>query len=219
MHYDGYSNLTTKGVSMYTFVNDKIHRCSYINSPKGRQSLLEDVNEPFLSEILEVFGDNTTVSDYTDECNIDKSTYLDHKYSIPMDESLIILTEIILPSIKDDVDKVIKLSSLIRTYLPGNHIKGEVYRCYGQVWECIQDFDTNTYPDIYPLSDAWFTFNKPYHDTSAETARPWLKPKHGTTDMYLKDEYMIYTDENVYRCLRDTNYSPEEYSADWEKVS
>lgn len=29
---------------------------------------------------------------------------------------------------------------------------------------------------------------------------------------------MIWTDGSIKKCLRDTNYSPEEYPADWEDV-
>ena len=149
--------------------------------------------------------------------NRGESVYLDSKYSPSLLDSVKELVNIIFSTAKVDTETVLKISGLLSEYAPGNHTKGEIYKAYGQVWECIQNFDTNTYPDIYPLSDAWFTFNKPYHGRSAETARPWLKPEHGTTDMYLKDEYMIYTDDQVYKCLRDTVYSPEEYAADWEK--
>lgn len=31
-------------------------------------------------------------------------------------------------------------------------------------------------------------------------------------------EYMIYTDGITYRCLSDTNFSPEEYPEAWERV-
>lgn len=29
-------------------------------------------------------------------------------------------------------------------------------------------------------------------------------------------EFMIYTDGNIYKCLSDTVYSPEEYAAHWQ---
>lgn len=34
--------------------------------------------------------------------------------------------------------------------------------------------------------------------------------------MYKVGEYMIWTDGTVKKCLRDTNFSPDEYPADWE---
>ena len=36
--------------------------------------------------------------------------------------------------------------------------------------------------------------------------------------MYKAGEYMIWTDGIVKKCLRGTNFSPEEYPADWEDV-
>ena len=42
-----------------------------------------------------------------------------------------------------------------------------------------------------------------------------MKPT-STSDMYLVDECMIWTDGGVYRAKRDTVYSPEEYAGDWE---
>ena len=60
--------------------------------------------------------------------------------------------------------------------------------------------------------------HRPLHGTSPETARPFVKPSHGTVDIYKVGEYMIWTDGTVKRCLRDTNFSPEEYAADWEDV-
>lgn len=53
---------------------------------------------------------------------------------------------------------------------------------------------------------------------TAETARLWVKPWAGTTDMYHTGEYMIYTDDKIYRCLTDTVYSPEEYAQAWETI-
>ena len=57
---------------------------------------------------------------------------------------------------------------------------------------------------------------RPLHGKSVATARQWVKPQYGTTDMYHAGEYMVYTDGKVYRCLSDTPYSPEEYAAAWE---
>ena len=38
----------------------------------------------------------------------------------------------------------------------------------------------------------------------------------GAHDMYKAGEYMIWTDGTVKKCLRDTNFSPDEYPADRE---
>lgn len=118
----------------------------------------------------------------------------------------------------DTDDKRIRASGLYPDWVQGKHPKGEIYNAMGQTWECFSPYDNAVYPDIRPGEAAWYTFNRPLHGTSPETARPWVQPEHGTTDMYRAGEYMIYTDKELYRALRDTNFSPEEYPADWECV-
>ena len=46
---------------------------------------------------------------------------------------------------------------------------------------------------------------------------PWEAPT-GAHDMYKAGEYMIWTDNKVYLCKQDTNFSPAEYPQAWEKV-
>lgn len=36
--------------------------------------------------------------------------------------------------------------------------------------------------------------------------------------MYKTGEYMIWTDGNTYKCIQDTNFSPEEYAQAWENA-
>ena len=84
-----------------------------------------------------------------------------------------------------------------------------------QTWECFQAHDNATYPDIRPGESAWRTFWRPLHGKTPETARPFV-PVQGAHDMYKAGEYMIYTDGKVYRCLSDTNFSPEDYTQAWE---
>lgn len=127
----------------------------------------------------------------------------------------------------DSDDKRLRASGLYEDWTPGNHKTAEVYNTHTggdlgkeweQTWECTQDYDSGVYPDIRPGSSAWHTFHRPLHGTSPEAARPFVKPSHGTVDIYKVGEYMIWTDGTVKRCLRDTNFSPEEYAADWEDV-
>ena len=60
--YTGYSNLTKTGVSLYRLEEDgKYWRKAYCNSEAGRVELQEEVEEPFLSEILSVWGELPTV--------------------------------------------------------------------------------------------------------------------------------------------------------------
>lgn len=115
-----------------------------------------------------------------------------------------------------DDDGKISASYLCKEWQPGNHEKGEVYNASGQTWECYQAYNNAINPDITPGNPAWYTFNRPLHGKSPETARPWVAPQ-GAHDMYHTGEYMIYTDGKLYKCLSDTNFSPEEYPQAWEK--
>src|SRR5699024_4499017 len=107
-------------------------------------------------------------------------------YTPSIQESVIALSEVILPTV-EDTDTRLKISGLFKEWSEGKYSVGDVFTAVGQVWEVIQEYDTSIYPDIYPMSNAWATFNRPYHGKSIETARPWVQPKNGTTDMYQKD--------------------------------
>lgn len=86
----------------------------------------------------------------------------------------------------------------------------------GQVYGLLQPHNAAHYPDSTPANTPalW----RVLHTKDPAKAKPFVKPT-STSDMYLKDECMIYTDGLVYRSLRDTSYSPEEYAADWEVVT
>ena len=127
----------------------------------------------------------------------------------------------------DSDDKRLRASGLFDDWAPGNYKKGDIYCTHAgeelgaeweQVWRCEQDYDNGVYPDLKPGDPGWFTFNAPLHGAALETARPWVKPQHGTVDMYHAGEHMIWTDGSVRKALRDTNFSPDEYAADWETV-
>ena len=61
--YTGYSNLSETGVSLYRVEeNGNFWRKAYTNSEAGRLELQEEVEEPFRSEILAVWGDSPTVT-------------------------------------------------------------------------------------------------------------------------------------------------------------
>ena len=85
----------------------------------------------------------------------------------------------------------------------------------GQVYGLLQPHNAAHYPDSNPANTPalW----RVLHTKDPAKAKPYMKPT-STSDMYLSGECMIYTDGVVYRALRDTVYSPEEYAADWEAV-
>lgn len=117
--------------------------------------------------------------------------------------------------ITDDEERL-KLHIFYPDWAEGKHEVGEIYNADEQTWECFQAYDNAIYPDINPKNSAWFTFNRPLHGKSPETARPFVKPM-GAHDMYHVGEYMIWTDGAVYKCVTDTVYTPEEYAMAWEK--
>lgn len=119
----------------------------------------------------------------------------------------------------DDDDKRIRASGLYEDWTPGNHTVGQIYNVEGQTWECYQAYDNAVYPDIVPGNTAWFTFNRPLHGKTPETARPWVQPTH-SMDIYKKGECMIWTDGTVQRCVapNGTDYSPAVYPTFWETV-
>lgn len=114
-------------------------------------------------------------------------------------------------------DKKIRASYMCKDWVAGNHTVGETYNAIGQTWECYQAYDNSVYPGVTPGNPSWYTFNRPLHGKTPETARPFV-PVQGSHDMYRGGEYMIFTDNKVYRCKSDTNYSPTDYAAAWEVV-
>ena len=145
---------------------------------------------------------------------------LSQKYIPPVEKSLISMAKKYLQNNppKTANDKI-ELSGLYAEWQPGNYTVGDICNYAGQTWECWTAHHNAIYPDITPdNAQTWANFWRPLHGTSLETARPWVKPQYGTTDMYHAGEYMVYTDDKIYRCLTDTVYSPEEYAQAWETV-
>ena len=114
-------------------------------------------------------------------------------------------------------DQRLRASGLYQEWTEMAYGVGDIRNANGQTWECFQAHDPEITPGIVPGDPAWFTFWRPLHGTSPETARPFV-PVQGAHDMYRAGEYMIYTDGQTYRCKSDTNYSPEEYAQAWEVV-
>lgn len=95
-----------------------------------------------------------------------------------------------------------------------NVVIGAPVQYEGQVYTLLQPHNASYYPNTTPvtLPALW----RVKHTTDPLKAKPWVKPT-STSDMYLKDECMIFEDK-VYKCLRDTIYSPVEYNANWEHI-
>lgn len=117
-------------------------------------------------------------------------------------------------SVPEDADTRIICAALLTEWTAGAHKVGEVYTAGGQVWECYQAYDNATHPDIRPGNAAWYTFNRPLHGTSRETARYFVQPT-GAHDIYHAGEWAIHGGK-MCRCKQDTAYSPTDYPQAWE---
>ena len=147
-----------------------------------------------------------------------KNSELSQKYIPNIVTSLSAFAKAYLKQIPlQDTSMKLSVAGLYEEWTLGKYEVGDIRNYAGQTCECHQAHDNAIYPDITPDNpQTWANFWRPLHGTSINTARPWTKPWAGTTDMYHADEYMVYTDEKVYKCLADTTYSPEEYPAHWE---
>ena len=107
------------------------------------------------------------------------------------------------------------LPSGIRPWAQGAYIAGDVRTYGGNPYKCAQGHDSAGNPGWTPAATPALWMQ--YHGTSAETARPWIAPS-GEHDMYRVGECMIWTDDVIYRCKQDTNFSPDEYAQAWEQA-
>lgn len=128
-----------------------------------------------------------------------------------------IQTYAVLAQAAESEDKTlgIQCMALFSVYVQNKqHEVGEVatHPETGYPYECMTAYDGTVQQDWTIDNRALW---KPWHSRSAEYALPWEQPT-GAHDMYKAGEYMIWTYGTVKKCLRDTNFSPEEYPQDWE---
>ena len=130
-----------------------------------------------------------------------------------------IQTQAVLAQIAESEDKTlgIKCMALFPVYeqnIQHTAGKAETHPETGYPWECMTSYDGSVQQD-WTIDNR--TLWKPWHSRDPEYALPWVAPT-GAHDMYKAGEYMIWTDNKVYMCKQDTNFSPEEYPQAWEKV-
>ena len=128
-----------------------------------------------------------------------------------------IQTQAVLAQIAENEDKTlgIQCMALFPVYEQNKqHDAGEVatHPETGYPYECMTAYDGTVQQD-WTIDNR--TLWKPWHSRKKEYALPYEQPT-GAHDMYKAGEYMIWTYGTVKKCLRDTNFSPEEYPADWE---
>lgn len=135
--------------------------------------------------------------------------------------SAVYATKMLLPSlattISSDNESILYISGLFDTWVEGTYKIGDYRNYNNQVWECVQDNDTADMPNVIPDNPEWMNYWRPIHGRSENTARKWVKPTNEQNKYYV-DEYMWYTDYNMYRCKTDTSLSPEESPDSWEQI-
>lgn len=127
------------------------------------------------------------------------------------------MTRMLMKGVKPaTADEIIMCAALYDEWTAGKHIAGDVFCVDGEVWECFQNYDNAVYPDIAPGKSGWYTFNRPFHGTSRETAREFIHPT-GAHDIYKTGEWCIF-DGAYKKANQDTAYSPAEYPQAWDEV-
>lgn len=184
-----------------------------------------DLTEDELNTFIENHGaykliDGTLVLD-EDKFAADKAEAearaLSKQYIPSEQQSMAVVRRMMLKQLTIDNDEErIQISGLYEAWQPGKYEVGDIRNHGGQTWECFQTHDNTVYPDIKPRNSAWFTFWRPLHGKSPETARPFVAVQ-GAHDMYKTGEYAVYGGV-LYHCISDTAYSPEEYAAAWEEA-
>lgn len=185
--------------------------------PNGGKEYIEVIDVPYqpAKEAWDEYEDILVYVPYGQE-QINRN--LSARYIPSASSSAAALEKVLLKTMTITEDETkLSISGLYEEWAAGKYEVGDIRNYAGQTYECHQAHDNSIYPDITPdNAQTWATFWKPLHGKSAATARLWVKPWAGTTDMYHSGEYMIYTDGKTYKCISDTVYSPEEYSSHWE---
>ena len=221
------------------YITDKENKILAVSPEKFSDDAIETDKEIIYDEFMQLRFKDELPSDYKEKLKKKKQEEALSSQYIPSESASIkALFRSISKTQELNDETKLSVSGLYDTWKTGKYEVGDIRNYAGQTWECIQAHDNSVYPDITPDNpQTWHTFWKPLHGKSAATARPWVKPQFGTTDMYLAGEYMIYTDGKKqfgttdmylageymiytdgkrYKCLSDTVYSPEEYAQAWE---
>ena len=113
-------------------------------------------------------------------------------------------------------DLLIELLSLMEPWdANAAYLRGDVRKHNNVPYTAIQPNtpagDLNYAPDKAPA--LW----QNYHAKAAKYALPYVAPSHAE-DIYRKDEYMVWTDNAIYKALADTDRAPDVLPDRWQKV-
>ena len=114
----------------------------------------------------------------------------------------------------EDKTMAIACSGFFLPWERGKYAAGDVRTDNGKPYECMKAHDSTINTD-WTIKNR--TLWKPYHSRDKRWALPWEAPT-GAHDIYKDGEYMIWTDGSVYQCVQDTNFSPVDYPAAWERT-
>ena len=158
-----------------------------------------DVTKSINETLKSVFGDKASVSKINDYKN--QMEYI-KEYAVS----------------SDDKTMGIVFSELFPVYEQNKQHDAEEVSTHpetGYPYECMTAYDGTIQQDwTIDTPTCW----KPWHSRKKEYALPWEAPT-GAHDMYKAGEYMIWTDGSIKKCVQDTNFNPDDYSAAWETVS
>lgn len=111
---------------------------------------------------------------------------------------------------------VLPLIPFMEEWREGKWTEGVSLLYQGLPYRVVQTHDSQGNPGWNP--EQAVSLFAHWHGISLETAQPWKQPL-GAHDMYRADEYMVFTDGRTYCCLKDTAYSPIEYSQAWKAMN
>lgn len=124
-------------------------------------------------------------------------------------------TDVISLLVGREAEVVLPKAKYFPIWKEGSWNIGENCMYLGYPYKVIQNHNSTGNPTWTPF-DAPALF-APWHGVSVDTALPWKQPT-GAQDIYLVDEYIVFTDGKTYRCLINTNYSPTEYAQAWQEI-
>ena len=141
-------------------------------------------------------------------------------------KSAAFVARMLLPQLKlETQEDRLAVSGLYPPWAEGKHEVGEICNTasrmearWNQTWECFSPHDNAVYPDIAPGNAAWFTFWRPLHGVSPETARFFVQPT-GAHDIYKAGECVVWSDGETYRAKSDTSFSPADAPTMWALVT